>query len=81
MTIYDSKTGKAECLNAREVAPAAATENMFGGNASLSIKGNQFLMKGCLKLLTSSFKKGNLSHVKNRLKTIKLETHNFWFDT
>ena len=40
MTIYDSKTGKAECLNARETAPAAATENMFGGNASLAIKGN-----------------------------------------
>jgi gamma-glutamyltranspeptidase / glutathione hydrolase / leukotriene-C4 hydrolase len=40
MTIYDSKTGKAECLNAREMAPAAATENMFSGNASLSIKGN-----------------------------------------
>jgi Gamma-glutamyltranspeptidase len=39
MTVYDSKTGKAQCLNSREVAPLAATENMFGGNSNLSTKG------------------------------------------
>ena len=36
MTIYDTKTGKAQCLDARETAPAAATEDMFNGNATLS---------------------------------------------
>ena len=39
MTIYDTKTGKAQCLDARETAPAAATEDMFNGNSSLSQKG------------------------------------------
>lgn len=36
MTIYDSKTGVARCLDARETAPAAATEDMYDGNATLS---------------------------------------------
>jgi len=39
MTIYDTKTGKASCLDARETAPGAATEDMFNGNSSLSQKG------------------------------------------
>ena len=39
MTIYDPKDGTARCLDARETAPAAATENMFNGNSSLSQTG------------------------------------------
>lgn len=40
MTIYDPTTKKADCLDAREVAPMAATQDMFGGNGALSQKGN-----------------------------------------
>jgi len=39
MTIYDSKTGMARCLDARETAPDAATQDMFNGNATLSQTG------------------------------------------
>ena len=39
MTLYDPVSRTARCLNAREVAPIAATENMFGGNAKISQKG------------------------------------------
>jgi len=36
MTIYDAQSKKAFTLNAREAAPAAATENMFDGDSELS---------------------------------------------
>ncbi len=33
---FDSKTATAKCLDARETAPAVATENMFKGNSTLA---------------------------------------------
>lgn len=39
LTIYDAKTGKVETINARETAPSAATENMYGSSEDLSRRG------------------------------------------
>lgn len=39
MTIYDSSKKKAWCLDAREIAPLAATEDMFQGNSTISQRG------------------------------------------
>ena len=39
MTLYDPVTRKARCLDAREVAPIAATEDMFKGNSTISQRG------------------------------------------
>lgn len=40
MTIYDAKTGTADYIDARETAPSRAFENMYHGNANLSLRGN-----------------------------------------
>ena len=45
LTYYNKKEDKAYSLNAREVAPAAATTEMFRGNSTLSILGNFTLYK------------------------------------
>lgn len=39
MTVYKKSTNVIKTLNAREVAPGSATEDMFDGNSSLSAKG------------------------------------------
>lgn len=39
MTVYDPVKKTARCLDARETAPMAATENMFHNDLSLSQKG------------------------------------------
>uniref|UniRef100_A0A0P6D9U5 Gamma-glutamyltranspeptidase 1 n=1 Tax=Daphnia magna TaxID=35525 RepID=A0A0P6D9U5_9CRUS len=39
MTLYDPVKRQARCLDAREVAPLAATEDMFKGNSSISQRG------------------------------------------
>ncbi|XP_014467199.1 PREDICTED: gamma-glutamyltranspeptidase 1-like isoform X2 [Dinoponera quadriceps] len=39
MTIWDAKNKKADFLDAREIAPLAATEDMFDSNAELSMYG------------------------------------------
>ncbi|KAI4456640.1 gamma glutamyl transpeptidase [Holotrichia oblita] len=41
MTIYKKSTNIIRTLNAREVAPGAAYEDMYGGNASLAAKGRK----------------------------------------
>lgn len=43
MTIYDPVVKAAKCLDARETAPMAATENMFSSNPFLSTIGLQIL--------------------------------------
>lgn len=40
MTIYDPVRRIARCLDAREVAPIAATEDMFKGNSTISQRGH-----------------------------------------
>ena len=39
MTIYNSSSSTARCLNAREVAPLAASEDMFQANSTLATIG------------------------------------------
>ena len=47
MTVYHRKSGKATSIIARETAPAAATEDMFHGNAKLSSEVNFRLSVTC----------------------------------
>jgi gamma-glutamyltranspeptidase/glutathione hydrolase/leukotriene-C4 hydrolase len=42
MTIWDATEKKPHALIAREWAPSAASENMFGGNRKLSVSGKIF---------------------------------------
>lgn len=42
MTIYDPVERQTRCLNAREVAPINAHEDMFKGNSSISQRGLHF---------------------------------------
>ena len=42
MTVYNSTSGQSRCLNAREVAPLAASRDMFVGISSLSRSGLDF---------------------------------------
>ena len=46
MTVYNSTSGQSRCLNAREVAPLAATEEMFHANAKLASKGTSIPSTG-----------------------------------
>lgn len=39
MTIWDAETQTAEYLDARETAPANATQDMYGGNPNLAMSG------------------------------------------
>jgi len=39
MTVYNSTSGSAVCLNAREMAPLNATEDMFHGDEALAFQG------------------------------------------
>ncbi|KAI1298584.1 Glutathione hydrolase 1 proenzyme [Halotydeus destructor] len=41
ITVYDADSQKATVINAREMAPSAATEGMFHGDSSLSSTGGQ----------------------------------------
>lgn len=43
MVIYDEKTGKSLVINGREHAPAAATKDMFHGNATMANTGEFIL--------------------------------------
>ena len=51
MTIWDANSKTATCLDARETAPINAKEDMFNGNAHLSMYGRIFLQN----LLTDTF--------------------------
>lgn len=41
MTVYNSTSGRAVCLNAREVAPLNASVDMFHGDGALAFQGNR----------------------------------------
>ena len=53
MTIYNATTKRSLFINFREVAPSAATENMFKGDSELSVLGN----------LVSGFEKRLCAHL------------------
>lgn len=50
MVLYNGTTGEATFVNARETAPASATENMYSGDGYLSTIGNSFKTSAAPKL-------------------------------
>jgi gamma-glutamyltranspeptidase len=55
MTIYDPVGPVAQSLDAREVAPIAATEDMFKGNASISQRGADIIPDRSIQLFPLLF--------------------------
>ena len=55
MTIYDPVGPVAQSLDAREVAPIAATEDMFKGNASISQRGADIIPDWAIQLFPLLF--------------------------
>lgn len=67
MTLYDPVTRQARSLDAREVAPIAATEDMFKGNSTISQRGKaipsnyEIIDKYCSSIIIVNFCKGGLA--------------------
>ena len=53
-TVYEAAAGRARVLDARETAPQAATEDMFGGNITAALIGFSLFPFGSLSLFSTS---------------------------